>query len=620
MFNHQKIEKKWQDYWLKNKTFRTTENSQQKFYVLDMFPYPSGSGLHVGHPEGYTATDIIARYKRLNGFDVLHPIGWDAFGLPAEQFALKTGNHPASFTTKNINTFRKQLQSLGFSFDYDKEVNTSDPAYFKTTQWIFLQLYKKGLAKREKIAVNWCAKLGTVLANEEVITNPDGSLVSDIGNFPVIKKPMEQWVLKITKYADRLFDDLTAVSWNESLKNLQRNWIKNPDGSLHLQDWIFSRQRYWGEPFPLAFAQDGKEILLIENLPLELPTMSAIKSSGTGESPLANAKDWLYFKHNNKTYRRETNTMPQWAGSCWYYLGYILKNPDGTYLDITSAEAKKRFAKWLPVDLYVGGQEHATLHLLYARFWHKVLYDLKIVSTPEPFHKVVNQGMILGPDNQKMSKSKGNVINPDTIIEKFGADTLRVYEMFMGPLEETKAWSDQSLQGVRRWLDRVYRVFTEIAIIGSPSKLDSQFNLFIKTVTQDIEKLKFNTAISKMMVFINEIYQHQCLSAHQARDFIIVLALFAPHLGEELLHILDEKELAKQVWPKYNATQIKTQKVVMAIQVNGKLRATLTLVGNESKEAIIKAALAIENVQKFLTTPVLKTIYLPGKIVNFVVK
>lgn len=619
MFNHQEIEKKWQKVWEETKAFQTTDKSDKKFYVLDMFPYPSGAGLHVGHPEGYTATDIIARYKRLNGFDVLHPIGWDAFGLPAEQYALKTGNHPAGFTKENIGRFRKQLKSLGFSFDYAKEVDTTDPAYYKTTQWIFSQIFKKGLAEIREIEVNWCEELGTGLANEEVITLADGSRVSEVGSFPVIKKPMRQWVMKITKYADALFDDLDLIPWPSSLKALQKNWIRNEDGSLHLQDWVFSRQRYWGEPFPIAFEEKTGEILLIEDLPVILPELKEIKPSGTGESPLANAKEWLHFEKDGKSYRRETNTMPQWAGSCWYYLGYILKQEDGTYLDITSKEAQEAFKKWLPVDLYIGGQEHAVLHLLYARFWHKVLFDLGIVPTNEPFHRIVNQGMILGTDGQKMSKSKGNVINPDDIVEEFGGDTLRMYEMFMGPLEETKPWSEEGVKGIRKFLDRILRAFTEVVSIGT-SSVDSEYNELVKGLSKDIEELKFNTGISKMMVFINALYKSPSISKEQVEGFAVMLSTFAPHIAEEVLEKFGFDQVKDQKWPSFDESKIKSKAIEIAVQVNGKLRGSFNIEGTESKEEIIAKAKALENVAKFLEGSIVKEIYIPNKIVNIVVK
>lgn len=620
MYKHKEIENKWQKRWEETNAFVTSENNDKKYYVLDMFPYPSGAGLHVGHPEGYTATDIIARFKRLNGFDVLHPIGWDAFGLPAEQYALKTGNHPKEFTRKNIDRFREQLKSLGFSYDYSKEVDTTDPAYYKTTQWIFNQIYKKGLAEIRDIEVNWCPELGTGLANEEVVTLADGTRVSEVGSFPVFKKPMKQWVMKITKYADKLFDDLDEINWPSSLKSLQKNWIRNEDGTLHLQDWIFSRQRYWGEPFPIAFDVKTNEILLIEDLPILLPALDEIKPSGTGESPLANAKDWLFFEQDGKTYRRETNTMPQWAGSCWYYLAYILKKGD-TYIDIDSPEAKQAFKKWLPVDLYVGGQEHAVLHLLYARFWHKILFDLGIVPTKEPFFRIVNQGMILGTDGQKMSKSRGNIINPDEIVASYGADALRMYEMFMGPLEETKAWTDEGIKGINRFIERVIRAFTEVVTIDKVSNVESEYNELIQGVTLDVEALKFNTAISKFMVFINALYKSPKISLGEVEGFLVAFSLFAPHISEELLEQFKLKQIKDQKWPLYSPSKIKAKQVEIAVQINGKLRDTLIIQGNETKEEIIAFAKTREKVARVLNgAEILKEIFVPNKIVNFVVK
>ncbi|MCK5867249.1 MAG: leucine--tRNA ligase [Mycoplasmataceae bacterium] len=624
MYNHIKIEKKWQKHWLENETFKTTDKYNKKFYVLDMFPYPSGSGLHVGHPEGYTATDIIARYKRLNGFDVLHPIGWDAFGLPAEQYAIQTGNHPNTFTNQNIGNFRTQLQSLGFSYDYKKEVNTTDPQFYKQTQWIFIQMYKKGLAEIRDVDVNWCQGLGTVLANEELITQEDGTMVSERGSFPVIKKAMKQWVLKITKYADELFDGLDEIEWPSSLKNLQKNWIRNEDGTLHLRDWIFSRQRYWGEPFPFAF-DDEDNIKVINELPLLLPLMDEIKPSGTGESPLANNKEWLFFEEDGKKWRRETNTMPQWAGSSWYYLAYILKNDDGTYLDISSPEAMKRFKKWLPVDIYIGGQEHAVLHLLYARFWHKVLYDLGIVPTKEPFARVINQGMILGSDGLKMSKSKGNVVNPDDIVKKHGADTLRLYEMFMGPLEDTKPWFSDGVVGVKKWLDRVWRMYEQVGegiinIKNSP-KIDSELNILIKGVSEDIDSNKFNTAISKMMIFINSVYKEKTITKEALHIFPILLSPFAPHMAEEILFILNDSEVGTKVWPISNDKKIIINQMNIAVQVNGKLRGNVEILGTETKEELLQKAKEIENVKIYIESKFLiKEIYIPNKIINLVVK
>lgn len=632
-YQPQSIEPKWQKYWDENKTFRTGEEpGKPKFYALDMFPYPSGAGLHVGHPEGYTATDIVSRYKRMRGYNVLHPMGWDAFGLPAEQHALDTGEHPREITVKNVNNFRRQIKSLGFSYDWDREISTTDPDYYKWTQWIFIQLYKRGLAYVAEVPVNWCPALGTVLANEEVI---DGK--SERGGHPVVRKPMRQWMLKITEYADRLLDDLEELDWSESIKDMQRNWIGKSTGAevrfpiegydeqltvfttrpdtlfgasycvlapeqelvdiittpeqkdavqqyreqaarksdlertdlakdktgvftgayavnpvngeklpiwiadyvlagygtgaimavpahdtrdwefakqfglniievvqggdvanepytedgphvnsgplngltnedaipkmiewleaegkghgkvtYRLRDWLFSRQRYWGEPIPVIHLEDGTIKTVPEDqLPLVLPEMDNIKPSGTGESPLANATDWVETidPETGMKARRETNTMPQWAGSCWYYLRFIDPKNDKELV------SKEKQREWMPVDLYIGGAEHAVLHLLYARFWHKVLYDIGVVETKEPFYKLVNQGMILGNNNEKMSKSRGNVINPDDIVNTFGADTLRIYEMFMGPLEATKPWNENGVEGAHRFLSRVWRLF-----------------------------------------------------------------------------------------------------------------------------------------------------------------
>ena len=630
MFNHKKIEKKWQKFWLENKTFKTTNNKSKKFYVLDMFPYPSGAGLHVGHPEGYTATDIIARYKRFNGYDVLHPIGWDAFGLPAEQYALQTGNDPAEFTQKNINTFRQQLQSLGFSYDYDKEVDTTDPKYYRWTQWIFSQMYKQGLAEIKEIDVNWCEGLGTVLANEEVLEDESGNKVSERGGFPVIKKPMKQWVLKITNYADKLLEGLDNVDWPNSLIALQKNWIgkeiKNGKTTYHLKDWVFARQRYWGEPFPILFDEENN-VFVVDTL-VELPKMKNIKPSGTGESPLANNKEWINVEIDGKKYRRDSNTMPQWAGSSWYYLAYILKNDDGSYLDLNSKEAYKRFEKWLPVDLYIGGQEHAVLHLLYARFWHKVLYDLKIVPTSEPFHKLVNQGMILGTDNQKMSKSRGNVINPNEIVDEYGADTLRVYEMFMGPLIDSKPWNTKTLEGTRKWLERVWRLFErffnkELIIDENvdDKETESIYHQTIKGVTNDIEDLKFNIAISKMMVYINHLYKVDRISSKKfLKDFLILLSPFAPHISEELMELLKEKQMSEQMWPKWDENKIIASSIVLSIQVNGKLRATLEIQEDWDENMIKEKALKIQNVEKFINgQPIKKVIYIKNKNINFVI-
>lgn len=796
-FKHQDIEPKWQKRWDEKDAFRTTEDPDKEcFYVLDMFPYPSGAGLHVGHPEGYTATDIIARMKRMQGFNVLHPMGWDAFGLPAEQYALDTGNDPREFTERNIGTFRRQLKELGFSYDWDREISTTDPKYYKWTQWIFTQLHDRGLAYVDEVAVNWCPALGTVLANEEVI---DG--LSERGSHPVYRVPMKQWVLRITQYAERLLDDLEGLDWPESVKEMQRNWIgksvgaevdfkvdghdkvvtvftTRPDtlygatyvtlapehpfvkaiatpeqivaieayvedvskktdlertdlakektgvftgayainpvngeklpiwiadyvlstygtgavmavpghderdyefaktfdlpirevvkggnldeaayvedgvhvnsGSLdglnkadaiakiieelelagtgrakttyRLRDWLFSRQRYWGEPIPIIHMEDGTlKTVAIEELPLELPIIDEIKPSGTGESPLANADEWLTYTDpvTGEKGRRETNTMPQWAGSCWYYIRFIDPHNEDMIAD------PEKLKRWLPVDLYIGGTEHAVLHLLYARFWHKVLYDIGIVPTNEPFQKLYNQGMILGENNEKMSKSKGNVVNPDDIIKSHGADTLRLYEMFMGPLDAAIAWSTNGLDGARRFLDRVWRLFDQTELTDGAPKADFErtYHQTVKKVTEDYEALRFNTAISQLMVFINEAYKQDTLPKQEMVNFIKMLSPVAPHLAEELWERLGMTEdLTYAAWPTFDESKLVSDTIEVVIQVNGKLRAKMHVARDASKEALEADALANERVQEFTEgKAVRKVIVVPGKLVNIVV-
>lgn len=800
-FDHKKIEKKWQQYWEENKTFKTdTDSDKEKFYVLDMFPYPSGAGLHVGHPEGYTATDILARMKRMQGYEVLHPMGWDAFGLPAEQYALDTGNNPKEFTDKNIQNFRRQIKSLGFSYDWDREVNTTDPNYYKWTQWIFLKLYEKGLAYIDEVPVNWCPALGTVLANEEVI---DGK--SERGGHPVIRKPMKQWVLKITEYADRLLEDLEELDWPESIKEMQRNWIGRSEGAeitfeidgtghsfkafttrpdtiygatyavlspehplidkivtdgqknqvkqyqeevaaksdlertdlnkektgvftgayainplngekmpiwiadyvlmsygtgaimavpahderdyefakkfelpikevveggdiekeaytgdgkhinsgilnglnkeeaiekaiewleenekgerkvtYRLRDWLFSRQRYWGEPIPIIHWEDGTmEPVPEEELPLTLPETDQIKPSGTGESPLANIKEWVEVTdpETGRKGRRETNTMPQWAGSCWYYLRYIDPHNSDQLAD------PEKLKKWLPVDVYIGGAEHAVLHLLYARFWHKVLYDIGAVPTKEPFQKLFNQGMILGENNEKMSKSKGNVVNPDEIVESHGADTLRLYEMFMGPLDASIAWSTEGLDGARRFLDRVWRLFVDED--GNLSnrlqdkennKLDKVYHETVKKVTDDFEHLRFNTGISQLMVFINESYKAEFVPKEFAEGFVKLISPVTPHIAEELWSKLGHSgSISYEPWPTYDEIRLVEDEVEIVIQVMGKVRAKIMVPKDASKDELEKMALKNEKIQEWIQgKTVRKVIVVPGKLVNIV--
>ena len=800
-YNHKEVEKKWQKYWAKNNTFNTHDDHEKpKFYALDMFPYPSGQGLHVGHPEGYTATDILSRFKRSQGFNVLHPMGWDAFGLPAEQYALDTGNDPAEFTQKNIETFRRQINSLGFSYDWNREVNTTDPEYYKWTQWIFTKLYEKGLAYEAEVAVNWVPELGTVISNEEVI---DGK--SERGGYDVVRKPMRQWMLKITAYADRLLDDLELVDWPESIKEMQRNWIGrsvgtnvefkvagtdkaytvfttrpdtlfgatysvlapeldlvreittpeqkeaveayieetakksdlkrtdlakektgvftgayaiNPvngkeipiwiadyvlasygtgaimavpahderdyefarkfdleimpvieggdiseaaytedgahinsgfvDGmnkqesiekmnmwleehgvgkretSYRLRDWLFSRQRYWGEPIPIIHWEDGTVTALPEEeLPLRLPKTENIKPSGTGESPLANIDEWVNVTDpvTGKKGRRETNTMPQWAGSSWYYLRYI--DPHNKK-ELANYEKLER---WLPVDIYIGGAEHAVLHLLYARFWHKFLYDIGVVPTKEPFQKLYNQGMILGENNEKMSKSRGNVVNPDDVVAKYGADTLRLYEMFMGPLDASIAWSENGLEGSRKFLDRVWRLIVDennkmrdrITTLND-GKLDKVYNQTVKKVTEDYETLHFNTAISQLMVFVNEAYKVDALPYEYIEGFVQLLAPIAPHMGEELWAILgNEGGISYAKWPTYDEAALVEDEIEVVFQVNGKVRAKTNVARDLAKEDLEKLALENELIKENIEgKTVRKVIVVPNKLVNIV--
>jgi len=869
------IEKKWQAYWAANKTFRTPDDidtSKPKYYVLDMFPYPSGAGLHVGHPEGYTATDIMARYKRMKGFNVLHPMGWDAFGLPAEQYAIQTGTHPRVTTEININRFRQQLQALGFSYDWDRELSTTDPEYYKWTQWIFLQLYNKGLAYQAEVPVNWCPALGTVLANEEVI---DGK--SERGGHPVVRLPMKQWMLRITAYADRLLDDLEGLDWADSIKDMQRNWIGRSEGAdiqfevvggegsavapgtrlscfttrpdtlfgvthvvvapehplvaaglaagaqaeavkayveaagrksdlertelqkdksgvatgsfvrhpatgellpvwvadyvlggygsgavmavpahdardwefaakygipakrvvagkagaddlpytepgaavnsppagvdakgldingkdtaaakaavtewlaasgqggkqvnYKLRDWLFARQRYWGEPFPLVYPEgapaDAPPVPLPESaLPLVLPDTDNFKPKGTPESPLAALESWVNTTDpvSGGPARRETSTMPQWAGSCWYYLRYIDPANGGKLVD----PEKEKY--WMPVDLYVGGAEHAVLHLLYARFWHKVLYDLGVVSTKEPFGRLVSQGMILGEVEytvyrdeagavvgeehpgavphrvseaevdkkgdgyvlkadpavrvsaraHKMSKSRGNVINPDDVVADFGADSLRLYEMFMGPLRDTKVWSTRGVEGVHRFLARVWRACEAGLTDDAPTKEQLRaLHTCIKKVTTETEEMRFNTAIAAMMEFVNAVYKWPSKPRAALRPFVLLLAPYAPHIAEELwagvLQGGGAGTLAYEPWPAHDEALLVQDSVQLPVQVNGKVRATLEVARDIDQAGAVAAALAAPNVAKHTSEAgkaVKKVIFVPGKILNLIV-
>lgn len=631
-FNHKKIEKKWQEFWKSNDIYKTNiDTDKEKFYVLDMFPYPSGSGLHVGHPEGYTATDIVSRMKKMQGFEVLHPMGWDAFGLPAEQYAIQTCNSPAKFTNQNIEVFRKQLNSLGFSFDWSKEVNTTDPEYFKNTQWIFAQLYKHNLAEIIETEVNWSPSLNTVLANEEVLKDENGNPVGERDGLPVEKKVMKQWVLKITKYVEKLFAGLEKLDWPDSVKRLQKNWFyeQDKDGNytdnLHIRDWIFARQRYWGEPFPIIHLENGETYLVPETeYPIKLPVLENYEFTKDGKPALSKANDWVEIKVNGVKGKRDVNTMPQWAGSNWYYMGYILKDGD-KYLALDNPKAKKRLNKWLPVDLYVGGQEHAVLHLIYARFWHLFLSEIGVTDVKEPFQKLFNQGMILGPDGQKMSKSKGNVINPNDIVEEYGADTLRLYEMFMGALGDDKAWSEEGLEASRNWLNRVYRFFIKVVEYNEPSnKMKFEYNKLIKETTKLYEDLKFNVAISKMMVFINEGYKDPIISKEMTIGFLQILSCIAPHITDEIYSLIinEQKTLYGMPWPnEIEAKEIIKDRVIV-IQTNGRVRAEIINpeLSEEPNEEELKE-FVVKTIPNFVSdkNKIKKIIFIKGTIINLVI-
>ncbi|TVR02365.1 MAG: leucine--tRNA ligase [Deltaproteobacteria bacterium] len=837
-YRPEEIEKRWQSYWEEHRTFRTPEDrTRPKYYVLDMFPYPSGAGLHVGHPEGYTATDILARYKRMRGFNVLHPMGWDAFGLPAERAAMREGRHPAELTIENIDNFRRQIKRLGFSYDWDRELSTTDPSYYRWTQWIFLKLMERGLAYQAEVPVNWCPAQGTVLANEEV---EDGRYV-ETGD-PVERRLMKQWLLRIPAYAERLLDDLEELDWPESIKEMQRNWIGRSEGALvrfavedvadatievfttrpdtlfgatymvlapehvlvdsittsaqraavesyraqarnksdlertdlakgktgvdtgaralnpvtgetipvwvgdyvlatygtgaimavpghderdwefaraydlpvvevisggdvteaahtgdgelvnsgfldglrvaeakgriidwleerglgerrinyRLRDWLFSRQRYWGEPFPVVTLEDGTVRPLPEDaLPVELPHVDAYRPTEDGEPPLARARDWVRTTDpgSGAPALRETNTMPQWAGSCWYYLRFIDPHNDELAVD----PELERY--WMPVDLYVGGAEHAVLHLLYARFWHKVLYDAGVVSTKEPFRKLYNQGMILAfsyrdgngkyhhPDNveerdgewyvkgteerlhtqiEKMSKSKLNVANPDEVIDRFGADALRLYEMYMGPLDQTKPWQTDGVRGMHRFLARAFRLLAaedgqraaRVVDTSAPRELEQALHRTIRKVTDELEGMRFNTGIAALIELLNELYRVEEVPVDLARTFVLLLSPFAPHLAEELWEGLGGTEtLAYEAWPEVNERLLEEETIELAVQVNGRLRGTIVVTKDAAKDEVLAEARTVENVQAHLDgRTVVKEIYVPGRILNLIVK
>ena len=803
-YDHIKIEKKWQSYWFEKKIFSTeVDPNKPKYYVLDMFPYPSGSGLHVGHPLGYIATDIIARYKRHLGFNVLHPMGWDAFGLPAEQYAIKTGTHPSITTKENIANFKKQIKMLGFSYDWEREINTTDNNYLKWTQWLFIQLFNKGLAYEAEVPVNWCPKLKAVLANEEVI---DGK--SDIGGHPVFRVPMKQWMLKITDYAESLLSGLDDLDWPNSVKELQKNWIGKSTGAIikfnindfnesldvfttrhdtifgatyivlapehplvekithnsrkvivneyiknaskksdldrtelnkdktgeflgqyainpvneelipiwisdyvimsygtgaimavpgqderdydfaekynlpvirtvqppkhfeggaytgsgqiinsdflnglsidaaqnkilewlvdnkhgnkktqyKLRDWLFSRQRYWGEPIPILHNKGISTPLEVKDLPLTLPKVDKYEPSGTGESPLSTIKSWVEVKDSNDNIiaLRETNTMPQWAGSCWYFLRFLDPNNEN------EAWSKDKEEYWMPVDLYIGGAEHAVLHLLYARFWHHVFFDLGLVSTKEPFKKLFNQGMILGHDGSKMSKSRGNVVNPDDTVKKYGADSMRIYEMFMGPLDKAKPWSTSGLEGCYRFVKKLWSLLFDnenklnSKIVDSAENKENEqaLHFLIKKITENLERLQFNTCVSEFMIFVNHLTKQPAISKSTVETFTIILNPFMPHLSEEIWTSLGKNsELTFSSWPKFNPNLVKLDMRTIGVQVNGKRRSEIEIYDEDIESTVLKKAKDDKKVLSHIEGKVIiKEIYIKNKIVNIVVK
>ena len=803
-YDHIKIENKWQSYWFEKKIFSTeVDPKKPKYYVLDMFPYPSGSGLHVGHPLGYIATDIIARYKRHLGFNVLHPMGWDAFGLPAEQYAIKTGTHPSITTKENIANFKKQIKMLGFSYDWEREINTTDNNYLKWTQWLFIQLFNKGLAYEAEVPVNWCPKLKAVLANEEVI---DGK--SDIGGHPVFRVPMKQWMLKITDYAESLLSGLDDLDWPNSVKELQKNWIGKSTGAIikfnindfnesldvfttrhdtifgatyivlapehplvekithntrkdivneyiknaskksdldrtelnkdktgeflgqyainpvneelipiwisdyvimsygtgaimavpgqderdydfaekynlpvirtvqppkhfeggaytgsgqiinsdflnglsidaaqnkilewlvdnkhgnkktqyKLRDWLFSRQRYWGEPIPILHNKGVSTPLEVKDLPLTLPKVDKYEPSGTGESPLSTIKSWVEVKDSNGNIiaLRETNTMPQWAGSCWYFLRFLDPNNEN------EAWSKDKEEYWMPVDLYIGGAEHAVLHLLYARFWHHVFFDLGLVSTKEPFKKLFNQGMILGHDGSKMSKSRGNVVNPDDTVKKYGADSMRIYEMFMGPLDKAKPWSTSGLEGCYRFVKKLWSLLFDnenklnSKIVDSAENKENEqaLHFLIKKITENLERLQFNTCVSEFMIFVNHLTKQPAISKSTVETFTIILNPFMPHLSEEIWTSLGKNsELTFSSWPKFNPNLVKLDMRTIGVQVNGKRRSEIEIYDEDIESTVLKKAKDDKKVLSHIEGKVIiKEIYIKNKIVNIVVK
>jgi leucyl-tRNA synthetase len=616
-YDHKKIEKKWQTIWEKNKIYKTSDTSKNpKMYILDMFPYPSGEGLHVGHPRGYLATDAYSRMKRMQGYNVLHPMGWDAFGLPAENFAIKNKIHPKEAVDKNIARYKKQLSIMGLDYDWSREINTTDPKYYKWTQWIFLQMYKKGLAYESFEPINWCPVDKTGLANEDV---EDGRC--ERCGALVEKRPMRQWVLKITQYADRMLSDLDKLpKWPAGVKEAQRNWIgREVDESgkvtYRLNDWVFSRQRYWGEPIPIIHCETCGIVPVPEkDLPVILPKVKSYEPTDTGESPLALIEDWVNVKcpKCKGKAKRETNTMPQWAGSSWYYLRYI--DPKNSKVLINPLKEKK----WMGVDVYVGG-DHATRHLIYARFWHKFLYDIGVVSQEEPFPRLEFLGFILAEDGRKMSKRWKNVVNPDDMVERFGADAFRLYEMFIGPFENTAPWSTNGLVGTYRFIEKVWNLFEKMESAKSDSKIEKLLHQTIKKVSEDIENFKFNTAVSGLMIFMNEAFK-EGIPKEDYKKFLQILSPFAPHITEELWSMLGEKKsISLSRWPKWNEKLVQDEELKIAVQINGKVRAEITIGADEDEENIKKKALSSADVLKYTDGKnIVRVIYVKNRLVNIV--
>ena len=622
-YDHKKIEKKWQKDWDKKKVYKTSDVSKKKkMYILDMFPYPSGEGLHVGHPRGYIGTDVYSRYKRMSGYNVLHPMGFDAFGLPAEQYAIKNKVHPEVAVKKNVKRYKEQLSILGPDYDWSREVNTTDPEYYKWTQWIFLQMFHKGLAYESYEPINWCPVDKTGLANEDV--EDDGTC--ERCGAKVEKRPMRQWVLAITKYADRLIDDLDDLDWPNSVKESQRNWIgrEEKDGKVtyRLNDWVFSRQRYWGEPIPIIHCESCGVVPVPEkDLPILLPKVKNYEPTDTGESPLATIDKWVNTKcpKCKGKAKRETNTMPAWAGSSWYYLRYQDPKNKKALVDLE----KEKY--WSPVDLYVGGMEHATRHLIYARFWHKFLYDIKAVKEKEPFKRLVNQGLIMASDGRKMSKRWGNVVNPDDVVKIYGADTFRLYEMFIGPFDQYANWNTDSIIGPRRFLERVWKLQYSLSTKKSSKDVEKILHKTIKKISDDIENMRFNTAISSMMIFVGEVdsllkSELNVLNKNDYKKFLQLLAPFAPHIAEEIWIDLGEKKTIHQsAWPKFDTSMVVEDELKIIIQVNGKMRGEIFVLPDISEDEIKEKALGMEFVSKFVEgNPIKKVIYVKGRLINIV--